>query len=374
MANRLSDIRLILFFTRGVSIKTWDDVGMFEREVAIYQRLQKHGVQIAFVTYGNARDLSYAERLHGIRILCNRWSIPQRCYVLLLTQLYPMLWHGFTVLKSNQAQGADIALKAARRFGKKFIARCGYLPSNIAIWRHGIESSQAQREQQMEASVFRAADRVVVTTPAMHKTILERYEVKPEKVRIIPNYVDTQRFKPSTNTRQANLLCFVGRLDEEKNCSGLLDAIQGLNVELLAIGGGRLNEILRKKAQKEQLPVHFLGNVPNAELPTYLNRACLFVLPSYIEHHPKTLLEAMACGLPVIGTDVPGIREVIRHRETGYLCGTSPDEIRAAIQDVVADAGLRTRMGRNAREFVVKHFTLERVVEMETALLKELIE
>jgi glycosyltransferase involved in cell wall biosynthesis len=79
----------------------------------------------------------------------------------------------------------------------------------------------------------------------------------------------------------------------------------------------------------------------------------------------------MACGLPVIGTDVPGIRELIRHRETGYLCGTSPQEIRAAIQDVLDDMDLRTRMGCNAREFVVENFALEQVVEMELALLEE---
>ena len=80
----------------------------------------------------------------------------------------------------------------------------------------------------------------------------------------------------------------------------------------------------------------------------------------------------MSCGRPVIGTDVPGIRELIRHRETGFLCGTSPADIRAAIQAVLSDSDLRIRIGRQAREFVVEHFALERAVEMETALLDEL--
>ena len=96
-------------------------------------------------------------------------------------------------------------------------------------------------------------------------------------------------------------------------------------------------------------------------------------MPSHIEHHPKALLEAMACGLPVIGAEVDGIRELIQHRQTGYLCGTSPESIRTAVQDVLADKALRARMGRNAREFVVENFALERVLEMEMGVLQKVL-
>lgn len=372
--SNLERTKLVLFFTRSVSLKTWDKIGMFEREVALYRHLQTHGVQVSFVTYGDASDLGYADRLLGICIVCNRWGLPERWYIRFISWLYPMLWRGSAVFKSHQVLGADIALRAARRFGKKFIARCGYLPSNIAIWHHGAESPQAQRARQLEAAVLPAADRVVATTSAMCQAIVERYSVNSGKIRIIPNYVNTQLFKPSSNSRQSNLLYFVGRLETEKNVPALLDAIHELDVELVVIGEGSLKETLRAKAQEKQLHARFLGNIPNADLPAHLNRASLFILPSHIEHHPKALLEAMACGLPVIGTDVPGIRELIRHRETGYLCGTSSKEIRAAIQDVLGDAGLRACMGCNAREFVVENFSLERVMEMELALLKELVD
>jgi glycosyltransferase involved in cell wall biosynthesis len=81
----------------------------------------------------------------------------------------------------------------------------------------------------------------------------------------------------------------------------------------------------------------------------------------------------MACGLPAIGTDVPGIRELIYHRETGYLCGTSSQEIREAIQEVLADKALQVKMGQSARQFVVENFSLERILEMELALLGGLV-
>jgi hypothetical protein len=62
-------MHLVLFFTRGVSLQTWDRVGMFDREVAIYRRLHDRGVQVSFITYGNRLDLNYADRIPGIRIL-----------------------------------------------------------------------------------------------------------------------------------------------------------------------------------------------------------------------------------------------------------------------------------------------------------------
>ncbi len=139
------------------------------------------------------------------------------------------------------------------------------------------------------------------------------------------------------------------------------------------IGSGPLGERLQEEVSINKLPVNFLGNVPHRQLPEILNNVSLFILPSYYEGHPKALLEAMACGLPVIGTDVTGIRELIHHRETGYLCGTSAGEIRVAIKEVLSDIDLCNYMGRNARNYVVEHFKLERVVEMELALLEELV-
>ncbi len=79
----------------------------------------------------------------------------------------------------------------------------------------------------------------------------------------------------------------------------------------------------------------------------------------------------MACGLPVIGADSPGIRELIRHEETGYLCAGDPASIRNAIQDLLARPTLAARMGRNARQYVMGNYALDRIAESEVALLEE---
>lgn len=360
-----------------MSLKTWDEVGMFEREVALYKALQPYLEGVCFVTYGGRNDLKYKETLKGIQILCNRWGFPARFYCWLLMNFYPLFCKKATIVKSNQIQGADIALKAARRAGKKFIARCGYLYSDFMERRYGKDSQQAYKARLIEEKIFSEADQIVVTTPLTKQMILDRYKTHPEKVAVIPNYVLTDVFLPIEKKKEKvdnNRICFVGRLDKQKNLSALFEALKGLDVELVIVGSGPLKKILKEEAHKNSLSVRFLGNIPHRQLPEILNSSDLFILPSYYEGHPKALLEAMACGLPVIGTDVSGIRELITHRETGYLCGTSPEEIREAIKEVLADRPLQERMGRNARELVVKNFSLERILRMELELLQELVE
>jgi glycosyltransferase involved in cell wall biosynthesis len=372
MADRLAHVQLVLFFTRGLSLRVWDEIGILSREAAIYRRLEPALRRITFVTYGD-RDHSFGGRLGAIRIRSNRWRMPARLYERYLTSVLPWSWSGPVVVKSNQLQGAEIAMAAARVRKKPFIARCGYLPSDNIERAYGTDSPQARAAEALEARVFAGADRVVVTTAAIRHKILHRYQLRPELVRVIPNYVDTGLFAPGpAEDRRPNRLLYVGRLDEEKNPRALLEAIRGLDVELMMVGRGSLGQALAREAEECRLPVTFLGNLPNHDLPRLFNSAAAFVMPSFIEGHPKGLLEAMACGMPVIGTDVPGIRQLIRHRETGYLSECSSGGLRTAITHVLGDRALRCRMGSAARAYVAEQFSLDTILNLEMGLLDEL--
>jgi glycosyltransferase involved in cell wall biosynthesis len=81
----------------------------------------------------------------------------------------------------------------------------------------------------------------------------------------------------------------------------------------------------------------------------------------------------MASGLPVVATDVPGIRELIRHGETGWLCGTDSAAIRAALVRVASDATLRAHLGAAARQQVVSEYSLDRIVNLELELLRSVV-
>jgi glycosyltransferase involved in cell wall biosynthesis len=368
----MTDLHLVLFFTRGVSLKTWDKTGTLEREVALYRRLQERGVQVSFVTYGGASDLAYVEQLPGIRVLCNQWELPIRLYTYLIPWLHWRTMWKATILKTNQTEGAEVALLAKRLWGKKMIARCGYMWS-LFFKTAGTFSYDAEALVRRERDTFIHADQAVVTTTLMRDYVIKHYGLPLTRVQVIPNYVLTDLFVPRRESRPAGRrLVYMGRLSEEKNLLGLLEAMRGLNAELALIGSGPQRLLLANKASSDGLRVHFWDSQPHAELPRFLNQANAFILPSFSEGHPKALLEAMACGLPVIGADVPGIRELIRHGETGYLCDTSPAGIRAAIQTVLGDVSLSARLGHNAREFVTKNFSLDKILDLEITLLRSL--
>ncbi len=366
----MTNLELILFFTRGVSLRNWDKWGMFDREVALYKRLQERGVQVGFVTYGDSRDLKYTERLPGINILCNRWKLPHRVYERLLPLLHAPWLQRCDIVKTNQTPGSELALRSARFWGKPLLARCGYMWSEFAARDKGGDSA-ARHARHIESKVFSAAAKVAVTTPAMAADIAQRVPAAAAKTTVIPNYVEIDRFCPAAGQSRDFDIIFVGRLAPQKNLPSLLEAVAPLGVRVLLIGDGKLRDELQQRFAGANSQIEWLGNVPNADLPIHLNRARLFVLPSHYEGHPKALLEAMACGLPVIGADSPGISELIRHGETGWLCETDASSIRAAVERLLAEPELCAELGRNAHRYVLEHFSLDRILEMEMALLKE---
>lgn len=360
---------LTLFFTRGVSLQTWAQIGSLEREIALYLRLQEKGVQVSFVTYGSKQDFKYTKDLQGIEILCNRWGFSLRWYERLLPFLHAKPLHHASVFKTNQTNGADIALRAARFWRKPLIARCGYMWSDLA----GFNGRQAEARQarQIEQSVFLNARRVMVTTPAMKDYAIKQYALSSEHVQVVPNYVLTDVFSPDSQKTQLNRICFIGRLSEEKNLPALIQACAGLDVELILIGEGHLRPSLQELARQLNVNTNMPGNLPHRQLPDMIRQSSIFALVSPHEGHPKSLLEAMSCGTAVLGADSSGIREQIVHGETGWLCGTDAQSIRAGIQHLLGDPQLRQRIGVNARRFIVEHYSLDKIVEIEYNLLRE---
>ena len=365
---------LVLFFTYNTSLRTWARTGILSREVQLYKRLLPHLGEISFVTYGDSSELTYAKHLEGIRVLYNRWRLPPQVYAQLAPILHMPVLLSARLLKTNQTSGARAALPVRRWFRKKLIARCGFMWSLNIAREYGEHTEIARRVFREEGEAFHKATRVVVTTPSMKSYVEKGHGIDPKKVSVIPNYVDVELLSPSPdNANDGRTICFVGRLTKEKNVGALIEAISGTNLRLLIIGDGPLRQELETKATRQSSDVQFVGPVTYTEVPDYLRQSTLFVLPSLWEGHPKALIEAMACGVPVIGANSPGIRELVAHKDTGYLCDTSPQGIRDAITSVLGDQAIRNRLASNGREFAVESFSLDRVVDMELELYSSLM-
>jgi len=208
--------------------------------------------------------------------------------------------------------------------------------------------------------LWRRAHAVVANGTGLQQ--LARAALPGLSVPIVPNGVDTDLHTPPDPRPEnaAPRLLLVGRLVHQKGIDVLLDAlscIRDLPFTLDVAGEGPERDALTKLAERRGLAdrVRFIGWVDRADLPQLYGSADIFVLPSRIEGMPNVVLEAMAYALPVVATDVPGTRELVHHECTGLLVPVEDvDALAASIRRLVQDARERTRLGVNARAFVVE--------------------
>lgn len=366
-------MNLVLFFSRGISLKVWENNGLLERELAPYRNLLPQLKKISLLTYGADEFISAATLLSGFDILSNRRKLPTDLFSLFAPFIYRHQIRAATILKTNQINGWWVAGLAKLIFKKPLMVRCGYLLS-LDQKRKQHTRIRINLVSLLEKIAFRYADAIIVTTPQMRDEIIRRYRLPAQKINVIPNSVNTDVFCPLSSVKKVPFrLGFVGRFSPEKNLLLLLDAISSIEgVSLLLIGDGDQRQEIEDRALYLGVSVKFCGNVPNYRLPELLNTCQAFVLPSQWEGMPKALLEAMSCGLPVIGTDVPGIRDLIVHGQNGCLSPNNLQGLRKTIDSVLNDNALCDGLGRRAREYILHNFTLEQTVSDELTLLQSL--
>jgi glycosyltransferase involved in cell wall biosynthesis len=325
------------------------------------------------VTYGGQSDLDFVGELPGIDILVNRWQLPNAVYIQQMPWLHQKAFTRATILKSEQTGASRAAVAVARHFGKRLIARSGFSLALFAQYDSAQYADSYDDILAMEKISFEAAQQVVVTTEEMRQTAIDTHHLPPEKIRVIPNFVDTAHFSPSDRPSDgAPKIVFAGRLVNQKNVESLLEAVAPMtHVQVDFIGDGPLRDSLAKRISADGLHhVKLLGNLPNATLPDHFRAATIYAQPSRYEGHPKTIFEAMACGAPVLAGDAPGVRQFVEHGETGWLVGLDAASIRAGIETLLNDAVLREKIGGAGRAYAEKNLALDVVVRQELAMLE----
>ena len=154
---------------------------------------------------------------------------------------------------------------------------------------------------------------------------------------------------------------YVGRLSPEKGVARLLRAWRGINYPLTIVGDGPLLGSLRAIAPPS---VTFTGHLGKQDIFRYIQASAFLVFPSiWYEGFPLVLLEAMACGRPVIANDLGGRAEIVTP-ETGLLCeSANPESLAAAARTLISDPVRCARLGQNARRLFLELFTPERNYE-----------
>ncbi len=362
---------LALFFTCGVSLEQWRKMGLIDREVAIYNELSRHFNHIYFFTYGRAGDLALKEYLAGNITVVPMKCVPSRLlYSFLLPLIHGNILRNVDVIKTNQMLGSWSAVLARIIHRKKLVVRTGYTWS-VSLAGGPLKPAMKLLSKTVEKLAYAFGDAAITSSQMNYAYVQSSYH--PRNHVLISNYVETDIFKPLNSPRARGSICFVGRLSPEKNLMSLLEALGGQPYTLDIIGAGPQLDQLKQKAARVGAKANFLGSYPNHQLPEILNRHELFILPSLWENMPKTLLEAMACGLPVIGASVSGIKEVIKDGDNGVLCGTDPQSIRQAVVSLMENEALKTQLGKNARKTIEESFSLTALKDKELDLYARLL-
>lgn len=209
--------------------------------------------------------------------------------------------------------------------------------------------------------------KVVTTVSLSVKMELKSYYNLDDAL-ITGNGVDSDKFIP-TDSVSKDYILYVGRLSHGKGLFDLLNAAEefstNYNISFSLIGQGALFSKLKRSIEKtHNKNFHLLGQKSHEELITYYQEAKLFISPSHYESGPLTLLEAMACGKPVIATNVGIAPDCIENGKNGILIEPrSPDVIVKSISMLLDNEKLCKQMGENARKTIEKSYSWDSVVD-----------
>ena len=215
---------------------------------------------------------------------------------------------------------------------------------------------------------FSLADRLIVYSHNLAREAnLLKYEHKI--IYTHEHFVDFAYFmvKKKIDERK-NLVGYIGRLGKEKGILNFLETIVLLpqsSCDFLIGGDGELRNNVDEYLKIKNLSnkVKLTGWIPHKDLPLYLNELKLIVLPSYTEGLPNILLEAMACGTPILATPVGAIPDIIKEGKTGFLLKTNdPKHISERIIELLDKPELLEKVSANAYKYVKENFSYEKTM------------
>ncbi len=347
----------------------------------IYRRLPREQVVVAAGEHPRQDEF---DRTHDLRVV--RLPLAQRAWGV-------RSWAG---LKGYLGTARRLRrLARAERVDMIHCGRC--LPEGFAAWLlrwrsgvpyavyvHGEDVTTAATSHElswMVRRVLRGARFVVANSNSTRQILLDSWGLPRERVRLFHPGVDTRRFVPAPRDLVVRrelgwgdrpVVLTVGRLQKRKGHDMLLRALPVVreripDVLYAIVGDGEERTTLRRLVEEHGLRDHvqFLGEVADEQLVLCYQQCDLFVLPnrqegSDIEGFGMVLLEAQACGRPVVAGDSGGTAETMRVGETGRIVSCDgPDELGRLLPELLARPGERDRMGAAGRRWVVERFDWE---------------
>ncbi len=288
------------------------------------------------------QSLSERADLHFITFGSLPLSLPNSTHIKTTSKILFYLFLPLTLLRHRaplyrsyrQFYCSAITAVVAKLLGRKFVASVHGQYEEFSRLRHG---SIPLSKRLSESIVLSLADAFVVSSHSLARYLSEKTD---KKIYVNPASqpgIDPAKFYPVEVPREKTIL-FVGRISPEKNVPLLLSTFEKFSQDhpdfTLRLVVSKMTKIEEKFASslKEADNIEILENVPNEEMPDLYRRASLFVLPSVTEGCPHALLEAIACGCPVVATKVGDNPKIVTEKSGRLVSPNDPDALLSAME------------------------------------------
>jgi len=269
----------------------------------------------------------------------------------------------------------------------RLAARGGGIPASRILCE--IQTVEVERRWHLTVDrwTHRRSRLTVGNSPSVIDHLHRNGRIPADKLRLVRGGIDPTRIleaRPADRAalgvdNDAPIIFWSGRLDPVKGLDYLIDAFHSLREEcqanLLLAGEGDEREVLQSKIEKLGLRdwVHLLGT--RSDVPSLLKAADLFVFPSRTEGLPNALLEAMAAGCPIVTTNVPGCRDLIRHKENGLIVEYGDASgLAQAMRRALEDRTQAESFGKRAAADVSENWHIDKTNDTYAALYDEVIQ
>jgi len=256
----------------------------------------------------------------------------------------------------------------------------------LIITNHGLISASAPAwlnsfyKHFVSRTTFHIADHIICYTDIERKNI-ERLGIDQRKISVIHNGVDTTLFAPLASKKNADKkqILWVGRYVTGKGVEYLIEAFSLVQKKipgshLVLVGDGPEKPLIENRIRNLHLhsSVTLIDYLDNEELPEIYKNSDVFVLPSLMEGVPRTILEAMACGVPVVTTNIPHLVSIIDGAGL-VVPPKDPASLSNAIFTILENASLAEQIGQRGRNRIVQDYSWEDTVKKTLALYESVI-
>jgi len=350
-------------------------IGVHGHEMSCLQAQKGHDVTV--ITCRNNSSQPSSEFKDGYTII--RVNVPFRLFgnSIAFSYLYSLLkwWDSYDIVHAHSHLFFSTVLcTLARKFRS----------APLVVTNHGLVSQTAPGWLQqlylptVGKWVFKTADAIICYTKVEKDQVIG-LGVSPDKIHVIHNGIDTDTFALSISSPPKKQILWIGRFTPGKGVEYLLRGFGSFSREfpdyiLVMVGRGPLKDDAIRMIREMDLEdkVVLRDFIPNRELPSLYQESALFVLPSLEEGVPRTILEAMACGKPVVCTALPQLVDIVSG--CGMLIPTRDAEaVAEALSALVSDPSLVRNLGESARARVVSQYswddTVAKTLDLYTSLV-----